>query len=139
MSPANAPEFRGNGLRLEQWALFGTAGFILVVSLILVRAPRPSANVLGYSALWLVPDEDPSKSAIHLGISSSELEVTHYRLALLNNGREVQTWDEISLAPGESWESQVSQSAASAGNRLEAILYRTSAPDMVYRDVVLTR
>lgn len=126
-------------LRFDQVILLGAAIFMAGTAFVLVRAPRPVTGVSGYTTLWMLPNDDLSKQAkLTVGVSSSELEITRYRLSVLSNGREVENWDEISLAPGENWEANLDLTVSN-GSVIQANLYRLDDPETVYRQVTFDR
>lgn len=133
------PAARWPGLRLEQWSLLAAAGAIAVTAFILVRAPRPVTNVQGYTSLWLVPAEAGNSASVQLGIANSELEITDYHLTLSVGDRPLQEWNDIALAPGETWQQQINLPATANGQKTEALLYRLDNPDVVYRQVSLAQ
>jgi hypothetical protein len=65
-----------------------------------------------------------------------ELAPTRYALQLRVNGATVRRWDAIELEPGKTWELDAPLPGASAAT-VEAVLYRSTAPDVVYRRVLL--
>jgi hypothetical protein len=46
-------------------------------------------------------------------------------------------WDNIALAPGETWQHDLDLSHIQASGLVEARLYKLSTPDLVYRVVSL--
>ncbi len=124
-------------LRVDQLALLGAATLITVSAVVLVRTPRPVTGVLGYTMLWMVPQESPDEGFVRLGLSSSELNETQYRLIVTFNGRTLHDLADITLKPGETWERQLELPADQPHGTIEAKLYRQSTPDLVYRYVTL--
>lgn len=124
-------------LRADQLALLGAAALITISAVVLVRTPRPVTGVLGYTMLWMVPQESPSDGFVRLGLSSSELNDTQYRLTVTLNGRTLHDLTDITLKPGETWERQLELPADQPHGMIEAKLYRQSTPDLVYRHVTL--
>ena len=96
--------------------------------------------MLGYTLLWLVPDER-NANIVQLGVSSSELTVTQYRLMLTLDGGRTRNEQDITLAPGEEWERRVVVPSGPEQGDIEAVLYRVNVPGAgaVYRRVVLPR
>jgi hypothetical protein len=128
---------RDRRFTIEQGILLGAAAFITLSAVVLARTPRPVTGVLGYTMLWMLPDDTPTDDAVHVGISSSELAHTDYRLRLMIDGKPAQDDIAISLAPGETWEGEMILPQGQSGEFVEAVLYRTSRPDSIYRHVTL--
>jgi hypothetical protein len=130
----------GGALAWPQWVLFGIAALLTVGAVTLARAPRPATKVLGYTLLWLVPDKQDA-NIVQLGLSSSELSVTQYRLMLTLDGGRTRSEQDITLAPGEKWERRVVLPSGPERGDIEAVLYRVNVPGAgaVYRRAVLPR
>lgn len=126
-------------LRIEHWALMGLAGLVTVAAVAVARMPGPVTGVLGYTVLWMTPDVAPSGvpnvRSVHLGINSSELVSTRYRLQLTLDGQLILDEHDINLMPGESWERQIE--LPQSRGMVEATLYRVDNPGLVYRRVSL--
>jgi uncharacterized membrane protein len=122
------------GLRAYEVLLLGLAALVVVVGLRLARTPVPSQGFQGYTFLWILPANENAHDAVRLGVSSNEFAATSYRLQVKVNDAILREWPVIELAPGEQWEATVVLPAAQAQDeRVEALLYRSDAPDTVYR------
>ena len=126
-------------LRWAQIALLSLAGLLTVGAITLARLPQPTTNVLGYTVLWMTPDDAPRVTSVHLGVSSSELTVTGYRLQVSLDSRTVLYQDVFQLAPGQSWAELLELPPGNATGDLEAVLYRTDQLNVVYRRVLFRR
>jgi hypothetical protein len=90
----------------------------------------------GFTQLWLLPDPQGAENVVRLGLQNREAAKTSYRLEVLADGFAIAEWSPIELDPDEQWEVSTSLLDDHSGSALvEAILYRTDAPDTVYRRV----
>ena len=119
-------------------AMLGLAGVIVVAAFVVAGTPAPPEAVEGYTQLWLLPRDDAGRQEVTLGVRSMELTDALYAVQLDVRGTPLQDWQEIRLAPGETWEQTValpvSREEAGAVN---ASLYRLDQPEDVYRRVTL--
>ena len=129
----------GPGLGWRPALLLGLAAILSVTALTLARTPPPAIDVLGYTLLWATPAGDASAPGINVGISSSELTTTHYRLTVTFDSRRFLDMPDITLDPGGKWERLIAVPAGQPGGLAEAVLYRLDAPTVVYRRVTLLR
>lgn len=98
------------------------------------QQPRP-----GFTQLWMLP-ANASASEVTLGIRNQEGQPTIYRLVVEVNGESAGEWQSVPLASGEVWETRALVPTTAGGvDAVEALLYRTDAPDDVYRSVILNR
>ncbi len=87
----------------------------------------------GFTQLWMLPVSAESRT-VQLGVRNSESAPTGYRLELRVAGQRVEQWEQLRLAPGESWETRATLPEAGWA---EAVLYREDAPEAVYRRTLL--
>jgi Protein of unknown function (DUF1616) len=125
-------------IRIDHLALLGAAGLIAIAAVTLARSPRPVTGVVGYTMLWMTPVSPPGPTQVEVGFTSNELSEADFRLEVTVNGQALWGWDNIALAPGETWRHSLdlSQIPAQSG-MVEARLYKLSTPDSVYRVVGL--
>jgi uncharacterized membrane protein len=128
------------GLRAYEVLLISLAALVAVAGLRLVRTPVSPQGFQGYTVLSILPADENARDAVRLGVSSNEFAATSYRLQVKLNDTILREWPAIALAPGEQWETTVVLPTAQAQDeRVEALLYRSDAPDMVYRRGLLWR
>jgi hypothetical protein len=72
-----------------------------------------------------------------LGVACNEFTTTRYRLEIAVDGTPTQTWQEVTLAPGEAWQQAAGLPQGRATVVVEAKLYRLDEPDSVYRRATL--
>jgi hypothetical protein len=135
-TPAFVRVWRAPGM--TQWALLGLAGLVTAGAVIWVRVPRTATDVLGYTQLWMVADEQ-NADRIRLGFNSGELSTTGYRLTVAVDGRLVLVESENGLSPGRKWEREFELPVSQSVSVVEAVLYRLDDPSFVYRRVTLAR
>jgi Protein of unknown function (DUF1616) len=120
-------------LTMRQAALVATALLITAGVIIFARTPLPARGVEGYTALWIVPDPSRSRSIL-VGVRSSELHATSYKLKVRTDDRE-ELDRQLTLAPGNRW--TVRLRVPGSSRRVEGRLFRSDAPNQVYRRVRL--
>lgn len=91
----------------------------------------------GFTQLWMVPERSAGPTALRLGIGSEESVAVHYRLDLSIEGQVVQEWAVPTLKPHDQWQTIVI--VPDGSGTVEATLYRSDAPDQVYRHTALVR
>jgi hypothetical protein len=91
-----------------------------------------------FTQLWLTHlAATATEQTLQFGIRSEEATTLHYRLELQINGMVAQVWDDLTLAPGQSWETTVALPVQQMGaGELSAHLYRADQPGQAYRYVV---
>jgi Protein of unknown function (DUF1616) len=113
--------------------LFGFAGVSVLAALALARMPAPAQGSVGYTALWMVPNQTAHPDAVELGVISSEFTTTRYDLQLKRNDQLIREWKDIVLRPGDRWTANASLPSTSGSEKVEAFLYRASNPTQLYR------
>jgi uncharacterized membrane protein len=113
--------------------LFGAAAAFAVIALLLASQPAPVEGNVGYTSLWMIPDQTGHPTAVQVGIASSELNSTTYNLRLELNGQPLNEWEDITLQPGEKWSDRATLPPTKGSEKVEAFLYRTSNPGKLYR------
>jgi hypothetical protein len=107
-------------------ALAITAG-----TLVFARKPLPAKGVRGYTALWILPG---GSSAVDVGVQSSELRRTSFRLDLdAGSGPTIRR--HFVLSTGERWLARLRVDRST--KRIDARLYRRASTTRVYRRVRL--
>ena len=120
--------------------LLGLAVALGGVAIGIARLPTPSNDVSGYTSLWMVPTSAENTGNYQLGITNNEFATMLYHLQVTIDGRVVQDWPELQLAPGKTWTSPITLERGQAGaGSVEAALYRLDNPTVVYRQVRLQR
>lgn len=130
-------------LNLAQVSLFGMSAVMLGLALAVARVPAPAAGHAGYSLLWALPAEGRSAEISaapvwEIGVASSEFAPATYSLAVSLGDEIVYLSPGFTLAPHERWQTEVDLSPyAGSDGPLEARLYRSDAPGVVYRHVLV--
>ena len=113
---------------------------LLALAVYVARVPAPAERYQGYTTLWLAPESGQAgtQTGARLGVQSGEFEPTSYRLEVLVNGQLANAWPDLRLEPNQAWQVQlVLPDPGRAALEVEARLYRTDAPQLVYRQVRL--
>jgi len=124
-------------LNVRQLLMFGLAVCITLGAIGLARYGAVQQQSAGFTQLWIQPADQGGMPNVRIGVESMEQRPIQYRLELKSNGSVIREWSSINVAPGKAWETTVAL-GTSAGP-VEAVLYRTEAPEMVYRFVILRR
>ncbi len=140
-----APARQGTRTR---WLPFSVPAYVLlalaiVVAVLSVRyaiagvqqQPRP-----GFTQLWILPATTTGTDCrVQLGVRSFENAPVTYRMTVTMNGKPLQSWSEIRLAPQEMWNQVVAITPGISNSMyLNVNLYRVDQPQLVYRTVHLT-
>ena len=126
-------------LRLRDGLLLGLAILVMGAAIGLTRLPVSPNGIAGYTSLWLIP-ANPGTNDFRLGLNSSELAATRYRLQVSVGDQVVQAWPELSLKPGGRWETTIGlQSNQVVTGTIVADLYKLDDPTTIYRHVKLWR
>jgi hypothetical protein len=126
-------------LRFRDGLFLGLAILVTGAAIGLTRLPVAPNGVAGYTSLWIIP-ANPGTNDIRLGLNSSELAATRYRLQVSAGDQVVQAWPELSLKPGGTWETTIGlQSNQVVSGTIVADLYKLDDPTTVYRHVKLWR
>ena len=115
-------------------ALLGLAFSLVAGAIWLARTPLPAKGVDGYTALWMLPS-DRGRQYLDIGVQSSELESTRYRLDVRVGQTPLPAY-RFSLATGERWNARLRVNRDWKGV-VRARLYRAAEPRSVYRRVRL--
>ena len=115
-------------------------GFYYSVS----AAERPPEEGTNFSQFWLVPSAtlETGEAQVVVGITNQQTQAQNYNVRLLLNGNKINSWDHLTLQPGQSWKSliEIPRAATSNPNQaqlVQANLYLSSKPDQVFRAVNL--
>ena len=109
---------------------------LLGLAIYVVRTPAPADQFQGYTTLWMAPNAEPAAPGARIGVQSAEFEPTSYRLEVRVNGQVAGEWPDLTLAPNQAWQTQVMlPPGGETGMKVEALLYRSDAPQIVYRQV----
>ncbi len=128
---ASAPQVPTARLALPIVALV-----LLGMAVYVARMPAPADRFQGYTTLWMAPNAEQTAQGARIGVQSAEFESTSYRLEVRVNGQVAGIWPDLTLAPNQAWQAQVAlPEATGAGMEVEALLYRSDAPWIVYRQV----
>ena len=135
--PVTSPSAQRPALPIDpgQALLFGLAALTLAGSVLIARgeaAQRPAPDVV---QLWMLPGES---QAIRLGVITKGPAVGSYRLVVLRGGYTIREWPALALGAEARWETTVDILERQPGSGpVEARLYRTAEPGVVYRQVKL--
>lgn len=93
----------------------------------------------GFTQLWMLPPANTS--SVRIGVRNEEQNTKHYNVQLSASGSPVNTWNDITLAPGQSWTVTVPlpEQVLNSGFQVpvEATLYLANAPDQPYRQTLI--
>jgi uncharacterized membrane protein len=134
-----SPTFTGRDFQPDvnilQASAFGLAIVLAFVAVGIARNGVLNQPQAGFTQLWILPPASNSPDAVRLGIQNEEATPVTYHLILLDGITVLGEWNSIQLAPGEQWQDQVTidSTTRQSGNKLDARLYRSESPNIVYR------
>lgn len=122
-------------ISLREAAPLAAAALVAVGALVLAQRPLPAKHALGFTALWVLP-ENARQEAVVVGVLSSEQDPTSYVLRVSRSGaREPKAYG-LRLEPGQERTFRVAAPhRAGASTRVTASLYESDRPGRVYRRV----
>ncbi len=125
------------GLNSRQIILFSLAGLVVLLALLVARNGALQKPTPGFTQLWLLPGAKVAgQTTLRLGFSNQEGAEVTYKLQIKSGADLLQEWPALTLKPLEQWETNVTlPPGLAAGGKVEALLYKASAPDIVYRQV----
>lgn len=138
-SNVSSPHWLRLGMR--EYVLLGLAAIVVFLSVRYTATGVTQEPHPGFTQFWMLPSSQANNScAILIGVQSFELTPTMYRIVVTINGAQADTWPSIALTPQGEWNRSVLiKSEATTGSMyIEARLYRSDEPDIVYRNVHLT-
>lgn len=130
---------RGPRITISQGVLVGLA-ILITTTAIWFALIRPGEPPSSFTQLWMIPANQANKScAVSIGVQNFEVTPLTYRVVVLVNGAQTNTWSSIVLTPRKEWVQSVLLIPKLAHSMfIEAQLYRVDKPDTVYRTVHLT-
>jgi hypothetical protein len=124
-------------LNLPQASLFGLSAVMLGLAVLIARVPASADGYQGYSMLSILPAAADT-AAWRISVDSKEFSPTTYSLVVYLDDEIVYLSPNFTLAPHGHWQTQVDLSPyAGAEGGLAARLYRSDAPGVVYRQVLI--
>lgn len=127
-------------LDARPWILFGVAVAIAAGAIVVARAGAARQQSPGFTQLWMVPSGTTDRPAARLGVRDMETRVERVRLRITLGRRVVREWPLLTLHPGGTWETALALPTTwSSATPVEAKLYRSDDPTVVYSRVVLWR
>lgn len=127
-------------LRLSDGLFLGMAIVVAGAAFGLTKLPVAPNGIAGYTQLWMIAANPNNTNDFRLGLTSAEFTETRYRLQVSIGGQVVKEWPELSLKPGESWQTAISLPSNQFGSGpIIADLYKLDNPGTLYRHVTLWR
>ena len=114
--------------------MIGAAAALVVVAIVVARIGA-EANSGALSQLSIIRSPAAGVTA-RVNIQNDEGVTTNYRLVVTIGGSLARSWPSITLTAGERWVADITDDVPE-GSDLRALLYRSSAPDLLYRRVML--
>lgn len=142
-TPVNAQKGRGKPLRLRSTlyagAMLGLAVTLATVSVWVSTLSEQQQASPDFTQFWILQAQQMSDNCAALvGIHSSEAVTTTYSVDVTVNGVRASAWSSIVLNPQGEWEQPISMGAEIDNSMyMEAHLYRSDQPGVVYRNVHL--
>ncbi|MDQ2715668.1 MAG: DUF1616 domain-containing protein [Chloroflexota bacterium] len=126
-------------IAMHEYILLGLATTVTIFSLQYAATGVTQQPHPGFTQLWMLPVlQAGSSCAINLGIRSFETTPVTYSITITANGTTISRSSPIVLAPQQGWQRVVPVTLHTGGEvYLQAQLYRSDAPETVYRKVNL--
>jgi uncharacterized membrane protein len=137
-APASAPLPRIQlRIRSTDAALLLGALLAAGAALVLAWTPLPAKNAVGYTELWMLPNDAAKPAGVRVGVVSQSQHRTAYRLQLRIEGQGRPISSQLVLDPGQKrvLDVPVSGQGSTGFVRVSALLYRRDRPDSIYRRV----
>lgn len=116
--------------------LFGLA-MLVATAAVWLSVIRPLEPQPSFTQFWMLPANNNS-CAVSIGVQSFESTPVTYRIVMMINSTEANTWSSIVLSPQEKWVQSVPVTPDTASSvSIEAQLYRADKPGTAYRNVHL--
>jgi uncharacterized membrane protein len=126
------------GVPLRQVALLGTALVVTVGAVAMATNGALLQRYPGFTQLWIQSADTTDHGAVRVGIRSEEEAPVQYRLVITAEGHVIRTWSAITLDPQQRFVVVVPVPLLRSKQvPIEVLLYRSAAPDQIYRHVVL--
>jgi uncharacterized membrane protein len=125
------------GVNRRDVALILLACAVLGTTIGLATTPLGAANARGYSAMWLERGSSAGKPAVRVTIACVERQRTSYRVVVEVGGNARRIIRNIELRPGEERALSVQVRTKARRVRVKALLFRATAPFVVYRRTTL--
>jgi uncharacterized membrane protein len=122
-------------LNARQAALLACSALVVAGALWVAHTPVPQEPQQGYTLLWTLPQTDANDTTVRVGVRNLEATPLDYQLRIVAAGQLLQQFA-IQLQPVDEWQADVTLPPSAPGP-VEAILYRSDAPDTVYRRTLL--
>jgi uncharacterized membrane protein len=125
-------------LSRTQASLIGAALIVMVGAVGMARWGAMEAPSTPFTQLWATPVMRANGEAIQIGIYNGEGNTETYALQVKIGDELIYGWSALMLAQDQRWQQIVQLPAEVAPDRsVEVQIYRTAAPDHLYRSVVL--
>lgn len=125
-------------LTVSQGLLMGAALIVMIAAVGVARWGALEAPSTPFTQLWATPIMRSDGEAIQIGIYNGEGSTETYTLQVKIGDEIIYGWSALMLAQDQRWQQIVQLPAElAAGAPVEVQIYRTAAPDQLYRSVVL--
>jgi uncharacterized membrane protein len=124
-------------LRPGQVLMILVAGVLVMGSIVVARNGAFNQARPGFTQLWIVKSGTPNQ--VQIGVQNEEGSSVSYWLVVRQGTIPLQAYYDMHIDAAGTWNAivQLPADAASAGQPIEADLYRADQPDRVYRNVSL--
>jgi uncharacterized membrane protein len=125
-------------LSLAQALLIGAAMIVMMGAVGLARWGAIAAPSTPFTQLWATPVQRSDGEAIQIGIHNGEGSTETYGLQVMVGDEVIYSWSALMLAEDQRWQQIVQLPANVAPSApVEVQIYRATAPEYLYRSVVL--
>jgi uncharacterized membrane protein len=114
---------------------FLMTGIFIIAAIIIARYSAIQSGKT-FTQLWAIPGMSEDGFTIQLGIHNEEYVEMEYNLFAESQGHTIDEWDNLKLAPGETWTTTL-QLAERPDSQITFLLYKVNSPEKEYRRVHL--
>jgi len=113
--------------------LLGLA-IVVVIAAVWLAIIRPLDPQPSFTQFWMLPVRNDGCS-VSIGVQSFETTSVAYRVVMMINHAQTDSWSSIVLFPRQTWSRSVAVTPGKASSlHVETLLYRTDEPGNVYRN-----
>jgi uncharacterized membrane protein len=115
--------------------LFGLAALLLVGSILMIKSNVQNTNV-PFTQFWAMAVPSSESNTIQIGVRNQEKKGETYSISIESEGKLIREWQNVTLSPDEVWTQQIAL-LDRPENPVRVLLYRSAAPEQIYRAVTV--
>lgn len=118
---------------------FGSVALAIVMAIGIARYGAFNHRQFAYTELWMLPSQRNNFQRLTIGVTNQEKQPLSYDLELSLNGKLIQRRSNLIVRNGGTWIEEATAPIDKTGTEqiVEAKLYRTDQPSLLYRHTLL--